>query len=170
MQKRMISFLCALVLLLGMMPWGIHAEAAETTATPVVSVEKTWVTVGQSVEVDLSVANNPGIIGGIFTVSWEEGLELTAAKSKDAFEELNYQKPSNYKGLSHFFVIITRASILLTFPIAVPDSVCADCRRLPFVDRCCSFLLAVSPTGCASGRPLLLSYIKTPFHYLMVWS
>ena len=28
------------------------------------------------------------------------------------------QKPSIYKGLSHFCVIITRASILLTIPVA----------------------------------------------------
>lgn len=132
MQKRMISFLCALVLLLGMMPWGIHAEAAETTATPVVSVEKTWVTVGQSVEVDLSVANNPGIIGGIFTVSWEEGLELTAAKSKDAFEELNYQKPSNYNRDGTNFMwygdsvseVLDGVFLTLTFEVA--DYVTAD--------------------------------------------
>lgn len=96
MQKRMISFLCALVLLLGMIPFGTLAAAAEAKTLPVVSVEKTWITVGQTVEVDLSIANNPGIIGGMFTVSWAEGLELTAAKSKEAFEELNYQKPSNY--------------------------------------------------------------------------
>ncbi len=58
-------------------------------------------------------------------------------------------------------VLITHSSILLTIPVAVPDSVCACSCRLPIVDRCHSFLLAASATGSARKRPLLLSYIRT---------
>ena len=96
MQKRLISFLCALVLLLGLFPIGMYAEATETTDKPVVSAEHLWATNEQLVEVDLSIANNPGIIGGKFTVSWADGLELVSAESRDAFDELNYQKPSRF--------------------------------------------------------------------------
>ena len=94
MRKRLISFLCVMVMLLGMLPCG--APAASATGVPVVTVERCLAASGQTVEVDISIENNPGIIGGMFTVSWAEELELISAKSKEAFDELNYQKPSNF--------------------------------------------------------------------------
>lgn len=96
MQKRLISFLCVMVMLLGMFPCGTPAAAAVTAGTPVVTVEQRWATGGQTIELDISIENNPGIIGGKFTVSWAEELELISAESKEAFDELNYQKPSNF--------------------------------------------------------------------------
>ena len=132
MYKRIISFLCVLALLLGIVPCELYVKAVEVVVTPVVSVEKTWATVGQTVEIDLSIANNPGIIGGIFTVSWAEGLELLSAKSADAFEELNYQKPSNYNNKGTNFIwygdsvseVLDGVFLSLTF--AVGDDVVAD--------------------------------------------
>ncbi|MBQ4565274.1 MAG: InlB B-repeat-containing protein [Oscillospiraceae bacterium] len=132
MHKRVISFLCALVMLLTMAPWVTRAEAVEAAVTPVVSVENTWVTIGKTVEVDLRVSNNPGIIGGIFTVSWAEGLELVSAKSKEAFEELNYQKPSNYNRNGTNFMwygdSVSEAldGVFLTLTFAVAEGVATD--------------------------------------------
>ena len=95
MAKRFLSLLCAVVMLIGMIPVGVHA--AETTgATPVFSVEETWATTGKTVEVKVTVSNNPGILGGTLVLSWAEELELISAKNGDAFEELNYQKPSRF--------------------------------------------------------------------------
>ena len=131
MQKRLISFICVLVLLVGMLPMGVSAASTETTG-PVVSVEQTWATSGQTVEVDISIANNPGIIGGKFTVSWVEGLELLSAKSQDAFDELNYQKPSNYNPDGTNFMwygdsvseVLDGVFLTLTFQVA--DDVVTD--------------------------------------------
>ena len=64
MQKRLISFLCVMVMLLGMFPCGTPAAAAVTAGTPVVTVEQRWATGGQTIELDISIENNPGIIGG----------------------------------------------------------------------------------------------------------
>ena len=95
MAKRFLSLLCAVVMLIGMIPVGVHA--AETTgATPVFSDEETWATTGKTVEVKVTVSNNPGILGGTLVLSWAEELELISAKNGDAFEELNYQKPSRF--------------------------------------------------------------------------
>ena len=104
MKKRIISFLCALVLLLGVFPCGTQMHAEEITATPAISVERAWATGGGTVDVKLSVANNPGILGGTFTVSWAEELELVSAKKGDAFDELNYQKPSSYDRIGTNFI------------------------------------------------------------------
>ena len=69
------------------------------------------------------------------------------------------RKPSIYRGLLHFCVIITRASILLTFPLAVLDSALtpivaqSSTAALPYA-RCISHCER-------SRRHLLLSYIRT---------
>lgn len=94
-MKRMLSLLCAIALVLSVFP-GVVFAVEESTGTPVVSVEQTWGTSGQTIEVDVSVANNPGILGATFSVSWAEGLELISAKKQDAFDDLNYQPPSGY--------------------------------------------------------------------------
>lgn len=94
-MKRLLSILCAFALFLSVLPVGAYASQ-EITGTPVISVEQAWGTSGQTIEVDVNIANNPGILGGTFTISWEEGLELISAKKQDAFEDLNYQAPSGY--------------------------------------------------------------------------
>ena len=125
MKKRIIGLLCVIVLVLSMIP--VNALAAEETAgTPTVSVEQMWGTSGQTVEVDINIANNPGILGGTFTVSWAEGLELISAKSTDAFDELNYQKPSSYNSGGTNFIwygdsvseVLNGSFLTLTFKVA----------------------------------------------------
>lgn len=130
MKKRLISFICVVVLVLSMLP--ATAFATETTAPAVVTVEQEWATRGQTVELDVSIQNNPGILGGTFTISWAEGMELISAKSKDAFDELNYQKPSNFNPVGTNFIwygdsiseVLDGTFLTLTFKIsenAVPD-------------------------------------------------
>ena len=77
MAKRLLSLLCAVVMVLGMIPAVVHA--AETTGTtPVFSVEETWATTGNTVEVEISLSNNPGILGGTLVLSWaEKNLTVT---------------------------------------------------------------------------------------------
>ncbi|MBQ8757007.1 MAG: InlB B-repeat-containing protein [Oscillospiraceae bacterium] len=102
MKKRVISFICMIVLVLTMLP--ATAFATETTAPAVVTVEQVWATAGQTVEVDVSIQNNPGVLGGTFTISWSDGLELISAKKQEAFDELNYQKPSNFNPAGTNFI------------------------------------------------------------------
>lgn len=102
MKNRLISFICVIVLVLGMFP--VSAFAAETTGNAVVSVDQVWATKGQTVELNVSIQNNPGILGATFTISWADGLELISAKNQDAFEELNYQKPGKYNPAGTNFI------------------------------------------------------------------
>lgn len=94
-MKRLLSILCVAALLLSMFP--VNAFAVEESSNvPVISVEQSWGAVGQTVELDVVIDNNPGILGGTFTISWDENLELLSAKKQDAFEDLNYQAPSGF--------------------------------------------------------------------------
>jgi len=75
------------------------------------------------------------------------------------FSSKTARKPSVYKVLSHFCVIITQASILLTFPLAVPDS-----ALTPIVAQSSTAALPYARffSHCErSRRHLLLSYIRT---------
>ena len=56
MKKRWISLLCAVVLVLSMLPGTVFAT--ETTAPAVVTVEQTWAVRGQTVELNVSIENN----------------------------------------------------------------------------------------------------------------
>ena len=125
MAKRFLSLLCAMVLLLGMLPGRVHAAEA-TGATPVFSVEETWATTGNTVEVDIRISNNPGILGGTLVVSWADELELTSAKTGEAFEELSYMKPSRFVNTGTNFVwygdsvtdILDGTVLTLTFKVS----------------------------------------------------
>ena len=125
MKKRIISLLCVIVLVLSVLP--VNAFAAEAAVeTPMVSVEQTWGVRGQTIDVTISIANNPGILGGTFTLSWAEDLELISAKSMDAFDELNYQKPSGFDPNGTNFIwygdsvtdILDGVFLKLTFQVA----------------------------------------------------
>lgn len=125
MKRRALGLFCVVVLLLSMFPTNVFATG-ETTGTPVVSVEHAWGVCGQTVEVDVSITNNPGILGGTFTISWASGLELISAKSKDAFEELNYQRPSGFDPAGTNFIwygdsvseVLNGSFLTLTFKVA----------------------------------------------------
>lgn len=103
MAKRILSLLCAVALLFALVP--VRTQAAGTTgATPVFSVEETWGMTGSTVTVNITVSNNPGILGGTLVVSWADELELVSAQSGAAFEELSYMKPSRFSNTGTNFV------------------------------------------------------------------
>lgn len=165
MTKRLISFICVIVLMLSMLPATVFAT--ETTAPAVVAVEQVWATRGQTVELNVSIQNNPGILGGTFTISWAEGLELISAKSKEAFDELNYQKPSNFNPAGTNFIwygdsiseVLDGTFLTLTFKIsenAVPG------KKLP-VNIVAKQVLDSKQqdveTTCVSGGVQVIDYV-----------
>lgn len=103
MKRKLISLLCVVVLLLSLLPSNVFAVTSNTES-PVIAVENVWGSSGQTVEVNVSIENNPGILGGTFTISWAEELELISAKKQEAFDELNYQKPSKYEPAGTNFI------------------------------------------------------------------
>lgn len=125
MKKRMISLLLAMVLVLGFIPY--KANAAQTVSgTPEISVENTWGTKGDTVEVDITIKNNPGILGANLSVSWSDGLTLMDAENGKAFSNLSYQEPSRYdaKGTSFIWYgsslreLLDGTVLTMTFQIA----------------------------------------------------
>lgn len=101
MKKRIISMLLVLSLVISLVP---TVSAAEPLPTPIFSAENVWAAAGSTVQVNIDVAQNPGILGATLTVSWADDLTLVKASNGTAFEDLNYQKPSGYTSSGTNFV------------------------------------------------------------------
>lgn len=78
------------------------AEKSATVETPSVSVEQVSAAPGETVEVDISIENNPGILGATFTLTYDEQLTLTNAQAGDAFGTLSMTKPGKFTSPCNF--------------------------------------------------------------------
>ena len=72
MKKRILPLLLAFVLALPIVLVNIVAESLASTA--VLTVEEAWINPGDTVEIDLVISENPGVLGATLTVWWDEGL------------------------------------------------------------------------------------------------
>ena len=109
MKKRIISLLLVLTFILPMIPtFGITASATSnvvsTESEAVITVEEIWGNPGKTVNLDLILAENPGILGATITISWDEGLTLIADASGEAFNHMTYTSPSRYVASGTNFV------------------------------------------------------------------
>lgn len=101
MKKRIISLLLVLTFVLSMIPtFGITAlatsDAAPSESEAVITVEETWGNPGKTVDLNVVLTDNPGILGATITISWDEKLTLVAAASGEAFGHMTYMPPSRY--------------------------------------------------------------------------
>lgn len=104
MKKRVSSLLLALVLLVSLLPLGtLSAKAAESNASTI-SVESVEAFPGSTITVNVNVKNNPGILGAKLTLSYGEGLTLTAAASPEnnAFSALTFTEPGKFASPCNF--------------------------------------------------------------------
>lgn len=94
--SRIISALLTLVMLLSIVSAGIVSTgAASPSAT--LTVENVSAVPGSTVEVDVEIKNNPGIIGASLKLSYGEGLTLTDAAAGDAWSSLSMTKPGKFQ-------------------------------------------------------------------------
>ena len=101
MKKKIISLLLVLVFMLSAVsPLSIAVSAASDEASAesvaAVMVEETWGNPGKTVDLDIVISENPGILGATITVSWDESLTLVADASGEAFNHMTYTSPSRY--------------------------------------------------------------------------
>ena len=109
MKKRIVSLLLVLAFMLSVVPsFGITAsatsEAASIESEAMISVEEAWGNPGKTVDVDLIITDNPGILGATITITWDERLTLVADASGEAFDHMTYTSPSRYVASGTNFV------------------------------------------------------------------
>jgi len=98
MKKRLLCFMAALSMLISCMT-GFTAAAEEEC---LITVETVQAVPGSTVDVIVSVENNPGIMGATFKVSWDDTLTLAGSECGEAFSMLSMTRPSNNKNGGNF--------------------------------------------------------------------
>lgn len=63
------------------------------TNKPTITVQSVAGTIGSTVDVEVTIDNNPGILGAVLSFQYDSGLTLVDAEAGDAFSELTMTKP-----------------------------------------------------------------------------
>ncbi len=105
MKERIISFFLAVVLIVSLLPVNVaHAEETdiEQTQATQISAVSMYAAAGGTVQVNVNIANNPGIAGAKITVAYDERLTLTEAVSGEAFSALDYMPAGTFVSPCNF--------------------------------------------------------------------
>lgn len=133
-MKRLIALVLALVIVLSCIPLGSFA-AVDVSAydSPTIVVDSKYAAAGATVDVDICVANNPGMAGAKITVSYHKDLELVEAASGETFSALDYTRPGVFTSPCNFNwdsenAEVSEDGVLLTLSFRVADSVAANAK------------------------------------------
>ena len=70
MRKRILSFILSIILLFTCIPSSVFAE--EEAPVCEIIVDSVSAAPGTMVDVNISVKNNPGILGATFNITWDQ--------------------------------------------------------------------------------------------------
>lgn len=91
--KRCLAIILAMTLALSTLPAKTVMAAGEKAT---ITAETKNVTATGDVSVDVSIKNNPGILGATLKISWDEGLALVGGVNGEAFSHLTMTKPGSF--------------------------------------------------------------------------
>ncbi len=94
-MKKTLSLLLAVIIIIGLVPLGTISAFAANPAT--VKVESVSAIPDSTVDVAISITDNPGIASMGFTLSFDESLTLVGATNGEAFSELTMTPPAQLK-------------------------------------------------------------------------
>ena len=97
-----------------------------TILMPTIDVDIVSACAGKTVSVDISIDNNPGILGATFTLDFDDRLTLLSANNGDALSTLSYTAPGVLSnpcsfGWDGIDVADTSNGVMLTLTFLVPD-------------------------------------------------
>ena len=93
MKQKLTSLLAILCALLMSISFLNTAAFAAGSGTPVISVDKVEAKPGDTVNVNVRIDNNPGVLGMVLNLSYSSDLTLVGAKNGGAFSSLTMTKP-----------------------------------------------------------------------------
>lgn len=97
-MKKITSLLLTIIFTLSL---AMPVFAAENT-NPTITVQSVSGSPGSTVDVDVTIKNNPGILGATLSFTYDNGLTLTGATSGDAFSALTMTKPGKFTSPCNF--------------------------------------------------------------------
>ncbi len=130
MKKKTLLILVIILMFSFVMPLGITAYAISNdtvvNSEATISMEKGWGKAGNTVDLNVSIKNNPDILGASLQISWATGLTLIGDCSGEAFGYLTYVNPSFYDATGTNFIwyansvdeVIDGTILTLTFQVS----------------------------------------------------
>lgn len=103
--KQMLVLILSITLTVSVFPGNIAAaqETPKETRTATISVENNYAKPGKDIEVKVSIKDNPGILGAVLTVSYDDKkITLVNAENGEAFSPLTMTSPGKYTADSIF--------------------------------------------------------------------
>lgn len=134
MKKKIVSLILVFSFMLSLVSsfeftFFVNAEEATTGGTAVLTVDQTWASAGDSVDVKVTITENPDILGATLTLSWDKNLTLTNAVSGDAFGYMDFTMPELIQASGTIFmwdcqrVKNATTGTVLTLTFTVSDNV-----------------------------------------------
>lgn len=108
-NKRAVSLLLVMTFVLSAISslgitFSLASEVTSAESHAVLTVDEAWCTPDGTVEVDLTITDNPGILGATLTVSWDDSLTLLSDASGAVFSAITYVAPKLYLASGTNFV------------------------------------------------------------------
>ena len=98
-MKRPIAILISIIMMLNFVSFQALANPKETTEISVISAVAT---AGSNVDVEVKIQNNPGVLGAIVRITYDEELTLLNAVNGSAFSALDMTKPGMFQSPCQF--------------------------------------------------------------------
>ena len=100
-NQRILALILTFTVLMTLTPTTGLASGTDHSGF-VVTVETASASAGDSVNVGITVEDNPGVLGMTLSITFDEGLTLADAKSGSAFTGLSMTKPGHYSSPCRF--------------------------------------------------------------------
>ena len=92
-RNRFFALLLSLMMCVALGILSPSTALGEDSSSPKLTAYNVAAKAGDSVDLDICIANNPGILGATFEVNYDSRLTLTGIANGDAFEKLDMTKP-----------------------------------------------------------------------------
>ncbi len=100
--KRISAVFLAMIMIVTSLSANVMFVFANSNSTADIKVQQSWGKPGTSVEVNVEIENNPGIIGALLSVNYDDGLTLVNATTGSAFAPLAMTNPGEFKSPCNF--------------------------------------------------------------------
>ena len=100
--KRYLAIILALFMVFSTNSLEVFATQTTKSADTVISVESKTASPGDTVTVNVSIKDNPGILGATFKLIYDDSLTLTKAENGEAFSYLTMTRPGKFTSSCKF--------------------------------------------------------------------
>lgn len=100
--KKISAVFLAMIMIVTSLSANVMFAFANSDSTADIKVQQSWGKPGTSVEVNVEIENNPGIIGALLSVNYDDGLTLINATAGSAFAPLSMTNPGEFKSPCNF--------------------------------------------------------------------